>query len=499
MYLLRSCGIHHEVKPASHSQGTNEETIAINKLKNVYVASNPDYYRIGDDYIQDGVFDVYDEILPHLDGKYRVTYRNALNGLILYRFDINEEEKEEEKVPNPDTPLIIPKDDEDDKDDENKISDEITYYIGWRFPHLVSKEYRESSPFGSLYHTNSDYELANLLADFIMASVASSVIFTFDRYSSVQPTRFASMFMAGLLSPRDYLAIMEVGLGINKSHIPEIVNGATGNIVADTENVLDLASRQRQSDPLAINIDGTGIETLPLKSGVYFDHIGNGFKIRTGWTAPNTGLLVRDLNGNGRIDSGRELFGDNTVLKSGAVAANGFEALKDLCESDDGIFDERSAAFHELYLWFDLNSNGMTEPGELIPLSETGIASIDLNYQDSDYVDQNGNAFMQISTAELEDGTVVDAIDVWFARDVQDSQAADQGAVSSEIDALPQIRGFGTTHSLHQAMELDGSGQLKALVEQFIEDQEPGGMLHVGFIANMHAMLMPGSVDIELF
>ena len=173
--------------------------------------------------------------------------------------------------------------------------------------------------------------------------------------------------------------------------------------------------------------------------------MGNGFRIRTGWAAPNTGLLARDLNGNGRIDSGRELFGDNTPLKNGALAANGFEALKDLCESDDGIFDERSAAFHELYLWFDHNSNGITDQGELVPLSESGIVSIDLSYSNSDFVDPNGNAFRQISTAVMEDGSVVDAMDIWFARAVTDSKAADIVEASDEISALPQIRGFGTT------------------------------------------------------
>ncbi len=38
--------------------------------------------------------------------------------------------------------------------------------------------------------------------------------------------------------------------------------------------------------------------------------------------------MVRDLNGNGTIDSGRELFGDNTILtrgpNAGQLAANGF-------------------------------------------------------------------------------------------------------------------------------------------------------------------------------
>ena len=39
------------------------------------------------------------------------------------------------------------------------------------------------------------------------------------------------------------------------------------------------------------------------------------------------GLLVRDLNGNGNIDNGGELFGDLTQIADGVTAVNGFEAL----------------------------------------------------------------------------------------------------------------------------------------------------------------------------
>jgi hypothetical protein len=58
--------------------------------------------------------------------------------------------------------------------------------------------------------------------------------------------------------------------------------------------------------------------------------------------------VVRDLNGNGTIDSGRELFGDNTILTRGAragqVAANGFEALADLDSNADGKFNSAELA-----------------------------------------------------------------------------------------------------------------------------------------------------------
>ncbi|HEZ1705990.1 TPA: iron-regulated protein FrpC, partial [Neisseria meningitidis] len=65
-------------------------------------------------------------------------------------------------------------------------------------------------------------------------------------------------------------------------------------------------------DPLALDLDGDGIETVATKgfSGSLFDHNRDGIRTATGWVAADDGLLVRDLNGNGIIDNGAELFGD---------------------------------------------------------------------------------------------------------------------------------------------------------------------------------------------
>lgn len=49
----------------------------------------------------------------------------------------------------------------------------------------------------------------------------------------------------------------------------------------------------------------------------------HGLAESTGWVGADDGLLVRDLNDNGQIDNGTELFGNNSVLSSGekAIAA----------------------------------------------------------------------------------------------------------------------------------------------------------------------------------
>ena len=49
---------------------------------------------------------------------------------------------------------------------------------------------------------------------------------------------------------------------------------------------------------------------------------------------------MRHDNNNGTIYNGPELVGNNSVLSSGAKAANGFEALKELDSNKDGIVNE---------------------------------------------------------------------------------------------------------------------------------------------------------------
>lgn len=112
-----------------------------------------------------------------------------------------------------------------------------------------------------------------------------------------------------------------------------------------------LLERVERRDPLILDLDGDGIETISINSGAYFDHDGNGFAEQTGWAAPDDGLLVRDINGNGTIDSGKELFGDQAVLKNGSNATNGFQALADLDDNNDGKIDANDAAYSQLKVW----------------------------------------------------------------------------------------------------------------------------------------------------
>jgi hypothetical protein len=133
-----------------------------------------------------------------------------------------------------------------------------------------------------------------------------------------------------------------------------------------------------------------------------------------GWIAPSNAFLVRDLNHDGVINDGSELFGDSTLLKSGATAKDGYEALRDLDDNNDLKLDASDKAFAELLLWEDADIDGVTDPVELASLADHKILSLDLDAKPSDRID-NGNAIKLVSSYTLEDGTTREMADVWFS------------------------------------------------------------------------------------
>jgi hypothetical protein len=133
--------------------------------------------------------------------------------------------------------------------------------------------------------------------------------------------------------------------------------------------------------------------------GVDFDFFANGRIRRISWTRPNSddAWLVLDRNGNGLIDSGKELFGNITPQPTSSEP-NGFLALAEYDKAlrggnDDGIIDIRDAVFPLLRLWRDLNHDGISQPNELSTLESLNIHAIDVDYKESRRTDEYGNSY----------------------------------------------------------------------------------------------------------
>lgn len=136
------------------------------------------------------------------------------------------------------------------------------------------------------------------------------------------------------------------------------------------------------TSPLVLDFSGTGkLATVePRKSKAQFDIEGSGMRSRIGWIGPKSGLLALDQNGNGKIDSGRELFGNYTITRKGERAWNGYEALADHDSNKDGVIDRKDKVYSKLVVWFDSNGDGVTQKGELKKLSQLGVTGISVQY-----------------------------------------------------------------------------------------------------------------------
>ena len=225
--------------------------------------------------------------------------------------------------------------------------------------------------------------------------------------------------------------------------------------------------------PIMLDLDGDGVETATVANGAFFDHATDGFAELTGWVGSDDGILARDLNANGTIDSGRELFGSETLLLDGRKSANGFEALRELDDNADGAIDSNDAVFAQLRVWKDKDGDGYTSEGELLTLAEAGVQSINVNYSNSSFVDAQGNAHRQVGSYTNTDGQTRTATDVWVQTDTTYSVPTAWVDVPEEIAALPDAQGYGKVRDLHQAMAMDATGELKALVTAFTQAATP--------------------------
>ena len=291
-----------------------------------------------------------------------------------------------------------------------------------------------------------------------------------------------SQGLPGECVPTDPLAdALPLKLDATISIIDQIDQKETGQSIEQyisdvISNVFTAAQRFiPRRDPLTLDLNGNGIETVApnLANPILFDHEGNGIKTGTGWIAPSDGFLVLDRNGNGTIDDGTELFGDNTPIYGNTVdangqpvqgivgkAADGFDALAQQDSNADGVVNAQDANFADLRVWQDLNQDGISQANELKTLAELGIAGINIGKTENSQILPGGNEIADLGTFTRTDGTTGAAgvssrmADVNLASDTFHRSFIDVIPTTTDTATLPDMQGSGVVRDLREAASL---------------------------------------------
>lgn len=111
-----------------------------------------------------------------------------------------------------------------------------------------------------------------------------------------------------------------------------------------------------------------GEMTDPI-AAVPFDLDGSGRPLRWSWVRPDTVILAWDPARSGRIESGRQLFGNATWW---LLFRDGYEALDALDDNRDGRL--AGPELQGLAGWRDADGDGVSDPGEVLPLTSLGVS-----------------------------------------------------------------------------------------------------------------------------
>jgi tetratricopeptide (TPR) repeat protein len=157
----------------------------------------------------------------------------------------------------------------------------------------------------------------------------------------------------------------------------------------DAAEISDLQAKKKALDerparaitPMAIPLaDEIRLSTILAPDvHVTFDADGSGIKRRWTWIRPNAGWLVHDPERRGEITSALRWFGNVTFW---LFWSNGYGALAALDDDDSG--ELKGDELRGLAMWHDRNTNGISEPGEVRPLSDHGIVGLSCRYVDGD-------------------------------------------------------------------------------------------------------------------
>lgn len=253
----------------------------------------------------------------------------------------------------------------------------------------------------------------------------------FDALSAPRSTTLDKQLDAGLRDSLDYQilrrTLMPKGEQPDPTSASQDIEQATqtspasettidaGTQIASFQQVLEQRELQlnvtanpqpQKTDPLVLDLAGNGFATRGLDDAVRFDLDADGRLDSISAPRGDDALLALDRNGNGRIDDGRELFGDQNG------AANGFAELARFDDNGDGRIDAADAVFERLRLLrFDAEGRQHTQS-----LSQAGVSAIELQARDVKQALGAYDEIAQLGSFQFADGRNGQAADLLLAR-----------------------------------------------------------------------------------
>ncbi|HMM54705.1 MAG TPA: hypothetical protein PKC23_06780 [Candidatus Desulfobacillus sp.] len=137
------------------------------------------------------------------------------------------------------------------------------------------------------------------------------------------------------------------------------------------------AGNARPKDPLVLNFDGQAVQLSATR--FRFDLDGDGSAEDVPLLGSGSGYLALDLNGDGRINSGKELFGPRS--------GDGYAELAQHDVDGNGWIDENDPVFARLRIW----SPAADGDGKLETLQERQVGALSLAHLATPFALRSGD------------------------------------------------------------------------------------------------------------
>ena len=241
------------------------------------------------------------------------------------------------------------------------------------------------------------------------------------------------------------------------------------------------------TDPVVVDLDQDGLQFIDIAdSKVRFDSENDGVLRRSAWIGPREGIVAWDHDQNGIINRLDEVaFASH--LDPALAGLSDLQALQqvEFDANQDGIFDDRDAKWQQFFLWRDLNSDGISQTGELHTLTDAGIEQLALNANVLNRAEGPDVRVRGYTRVAMRDGRLLQAADVWLDTEPDDSTDTSPPNLSAREASLLEA---DQMQSLLSQLAATPTGSNRApLLYGYVPTQyaDEGSVFHIDIAPNM--------------